>query len=869
MREWLTRDVLPVHYDLSVAVEESGFAGAVQIRVRPEKPVSSFKINAHELRLGKMRVDGEEVKYTQDEDFVTIQIGKEKSEEFDLVVEYAGEFRAGEMQGFYKSDYRGDALYSTHFEPTHARAAFPCFDQPDMKATYSVKIRAPPGYTALSNGALERKEDGNLFVFRKTPKMSTYIVAFVVGKLDYREVVMKRTPHEDKHNDGDKEEDGKRHKSNRSGSVPIRVYAHEKEADWGKFSLDVAERCLAFFERYFEVDYPLDKLDMVAIPSFAMGAMENWGLVTYRSTSLLYNEKTTSMRSKKNIAVTVCHELAHMWFGNLVTMEWWDDLWLNEGFATWAATLAIANSLGDIFDWEAWTSFINDEIEAGMEMDYLRSTHKIGVTVEKPSEIDQIFDAISYSKGSSIIKMTESWLGAETFRRGLARYLKKHSYGNSTTKDLWDALSEECRQRGNSVDVASVIDPWVAREGFPVVTATDKGSEILLEQTRFTMDPKERTADPWPIPIKIRWGDGSVSDLLMTSKTAEVKKTHAVYKINDSAAGFYRVNYASNNASGNDSGNDASSPFDNLFKMDLDASNRMQIFNDAFAIAEACLGPIPASHLAAERNENNYDVLLSVTSSLTSLASIFYDKDDIRSAIQAAILSLVADRAAAIDLRSAGKSVDEISLNSLIVSEAVRNDDPAMLKAMKKILDSNGDPAELLRSPAPAIHPEYVRQFYTAAANDHFDDLFGIYKDPNAAGLKQHALIAITAVSRPDLIEALLSRFREVQPHDSVYLFAGLARNFTARNTVAAFFIKNYSEIAKHINEHGLVRHAIENTFASVLQDDEREKAVAFLESIRSDPNVVTAVNKSLDGIASRMRFRDSREKEVSEAFRK
>ncbi|XP_077301531.1 uncharacterized protein LOC143922184 [Arctopsyche grandis] len=461
MRKVLSQEVIPSHYDIFVNVEKDSFNGSVTMHLTAAEPVTLFRFNSKSLQLSELRIlkDSAEIScsFVEKEEFVTVTLASQIQGNFILSVLYNAPYSSS-MEGFYKSKYNENDLFSTKFEPTHARKAFPCFDQPNMKATFSISVQAPDGMIVLSNNSL-KEQKGNLYIFNTTPKMSTYIVAYVVGKLDYIE---------------DK------------STIPIRVYADVSEKHWGQFALDVAVKCLAFYEEYFSIKYPLPKLDMIAIPSFASGAMENWGLITYRKTSLLFDETSTSIRSKKNIAITVCHELAHMWFGNLVTMEWWSDLWLNEGFATWAATLAISNSIQDIFPCDPWTNFINDAMNSGMEMDSIKSTHKIGIEVEDFAEIGQIFDAISYNKGASVIRMLENWLGNETFRLGLVHYLNKFKYKNAETYDLWDSLSyvANLSNKGKEIDVTAVIDPWIQREGFPFIKVEDFGEKLRLTQQR-------------------------------------------------------------------------------------------------------------------------------------------------------------------------------------------------------------------------------------------------------------------------------------------------------------------------------------------------------------------------------------------------
>jgi aminopeptidase 2 len=271
-----------------------------------------------------------------------------------------------------------------------------------------------------------------LVSFAKSPIMSTYLVAWVVGELEYIE---------------DKTKEG----------VVVRVYTLPGESSQGKFALRVGKETLSFFTEYFDIPYPLPKMDMVAIPDFGAGAMENWGLVTYRNMYLLFDDNGSSTKTKQNVAYVVGHELAHQWFGNLVTMEWWSDLWLNEGFATWVGWLAVDHLFPE---WNVWVHFIMDDQQRGLSLDGLRSSHPIQVPVRNPSEISQIFDAISYSKGASVIRMLVNYLGEDTFKKGIQEYLKLHKYGNASTADLWTSLAD-----ASGKPVHDMMSSWTEHVG--------------------------------------------------------------------------------------------------------------------------------------------------------------------------------------------------------------------------------------------------------------------------------------------------------------------------------------------------------------------------------------------------------------------
>ena len=371
--------------------------------------------------------------------------------EYDIIVSYSG-IHNDQMNGFYRSKYTDQYgidkyLVTTQFEATYARQAFLCVDEPSSKATFDISLTVPINLTALSNMpektslcTVNEDEGTKTVTFETTPIMSTYLLAFFVGEVDYIEKFTKRK-------NGDQ--------------IRVRVYSPPLKSSEGAFALDLTCKTLDFFADYFDVDYPLPKMDLIAIPDFAAGAMENWGLVTFRTKYLLYNEKTTSAQMKTLIAEIVCHELAHQWFGNLVTMEWWSDLWLNEGFATWAAFMAT----NEFFpEWKMWENFVTNEHNNAIELDQLSTSHPISNDVKKATEVNEIFDAITYSKGACVIRMLADFLGEIPFRDGLRKYLNKYQYKNAQTSDLWDSLSEV-----SGKNVAEMMDSWINTVGFPLV----------------------------------------------------------------------------------------------------------------------------------------------------------------------------------------------------------------------------------------------------------------------------------------------------------------------------------------------------------------------------------------------------------------
>uniref|UniRef100_A0A7S1XT33 Aminopeptidase n=1 Tax=Phaeomonas parva TaxID=124430 RepID=A0A7S1XT33_9STRA len=406
-----------------------------------------------------------------------------------LNVNYMG-YLNNQMAGFYRSNYtaaNGErrVMASTQFEALDARRAFPCWDEPARKAVFELTLVVPANLHCFSNmpeAEAALIEEGRLrsVQFLPSPRMSTYLLAFCVGEFDF---VQKLTDH----------------------GVIVKVYTPPGKSDSGHYALDVACRCLDLYDDFFGLEYPLPKLDMVAIPEFAMGAMENWGLVTYRMVDLLIDPVLASPQQKQRVATVVNHELAHQWFGNLVTMQWWDDLWLNEGFASWTETFA-----NDALfpEWKMWEQFTSSTQGAALRLDSLRSSHPIQVPIKHAEEVEEVFDAISYCKGSSVVRLAHAVLGAEAFQAGLQAYMAEHQYGNTETTDLWRAW-----EVASGKPIGEIMSSWTQQMGFPLLTATLSGSTVKVTQRWFLSDgsvPEEKKT--WVVPLIYATKEGKVAN---------------------------------------------------------------------------------------------------------------------------------------------------------------------------------------------------------------------------------------------------------------------------------------------------------------------------------------------------------------------
>lgn len=534
----LPTNVVPKHYDVTLEAdfEKFTFAGQVTIDLDVAENSNSISLNTVDIDIhstsvhadGALITSSPTLTYNADTQTTTIELGKDikKGQRVQLKHTYTGQLNDN-MAGFYRSKTKsGDFLAVTQFEATDARRALPCFDEPALKAEFTVTLIVDEKMTCLSNmdvaktTTVDSKITGGKrksVSFNRSPRMSTYLLAFIVGELKSISTDKFRLP------------------------INVWMTPDQKDED-GNFSLDVAAKTLAFYEKAFQAPFPLPKMDMVAIPDFAAGAMENWGLVTYRVVDLLFDQKNASAATKERVAEVVQHELAHQWFGNLVTMDFWDGLWLNEGFATWMSWY----SCNEFYpEWKVWETFVIDNLQSALGLDSLRSSHPIEVPVKRAEDINQIFDSISYAKGSAVLRMISKYLGEDVFIDGVRRYIKKHAWGNTQTGDLWEALSE-----ASGKDVPAVMDIWTKKIGYPVITVTEneKDGSITLKQNRFlrTGDVKpEEDETLYPVILGLRTKDGIDETLMLSKREQTFKLPHGLdfYKLNADHSALYRTNY--------------------------------------------------------------------------------------------------------------------------------------------------------------------------------------------------------------------------------------------------------------------------------------------------------------------------------------
>ena len=520
----LPRTVIPSHYELTLTpdLDAATFGGHVVVDVDVMEPVTDIVLNTAELTLGEVALIndsgqrlGATVETDEESERSTLTLdGTADAGAWKLDITFDGILN-DDLRGFYRSVYTDPdgvekTIATTQFEATEARRAFPCWDEPDLKATFGVTLIVDDGLTAISNAAEVARSDagdGKVEVrFEDTMKMSTYLVAFIVGELGVTDPV---------------DVDG----------VPLRIAYPAGKGSLTDFALDVAAHSLRYYADYYDIPYPGGKMDKIAIPDFAWGAMENMGAVTYRETALLVDVRKATQNEMMRVAEVIAHEIAHMWFGDLVTMKWWNGIWLNEAFATFASMKCI-----DAYrpDWKVWLAFSSDRVHS-METDALAATRPIEFPVGSPEEANAMFDSLTYEKGASVLRMLELYLGEEAFRLGVSSYLKDHAYANTDGDDLWSALAA-----ASGEPVKEIMDTWIFQGGFPRVRVDGGPGEYTLTQQQFRYfgDGEQQ----WKLPVLLRSSLGEERMLLSDDQVTVEAGDDLV--VNAGAGGFYRVAYS-------------------------------------------------------------------------------------------------------------------------------------------------------------------------------------------------------------------------------------------------------------------------------------------------------------------------------------
>ena len=750
----LPKEVKPIEYNLELTPNFSNltFTGKETIGLKILKKTKKITLNANSLKITKAEIKDNKIKnISYNKKYQTITFNFNKEIKNNLYIEFKGNISKA-LHGFYKSMYnvnnKEKTMLTTQFEPTDARRAFPCFDEPDLKAKFSLTLNIPKNLDAISNMPVKKQFSKNnlkTVIFQETPIMSTYLLAFIISELEYLEGKTK-------------------------DNVKVRIYTTPGKKHRAKLALDVTIKSLEYYNNYFKIKYPLPKLDLIAIPDFEAGAMENWGLITYRETQLLFDEKESSAGVKQAVVHTINHEIAHQWFGNLVTMKWWNDLWLNEGFASW-----IENKVtDDIFpEFDIWTQFVTDDKIPALHLDSLENSHPIEVPVKNPDELNEIFDLISYNKGSAVIRMLEQYLGEEVFRNGLRHYLNKFKYDNATTDDLWNSLEKISKK-----PVKKIMSLWTRQTGYPIVSVKLKDDNIMFEQERFFY-LKKKDKSLWYVPISVLEND-TVKYYLMKDKNLKINSNNIL--VNHNQVGFYRVKYDEN-------------LFNNLVDSELNILNKIGILNDVYALSRG-------SYIKSEnflklaykfRNETNHAIWDDLSTSLGRIHLLFDDKRDKTNEFIRSLFSEIFNKMGWEEKQ--GETHTDILLRANVISTLGFSEDKNILnEATNKFNDY---------IKGKKINPNLRSVVYNLAAfnggKETFKKLKELYLKEKVQEDKIRLLASLGAFKQKEILKEALefSLSKHVRSQDTLNVIAIVAVNEYADDMAWKFLKKNWNEFYK------------------------------------------------------------------------
>jgi puromycin-sensitive aminopeptidase len=789
----LPRHVVPVRYEIRLEPDltTATFTGTETVTLAVSEPTSEILLNAAELAVSGASVAGERGETLRGT--VELNEGLERcrltfdgrlgSGTWRLRLAFTGALN-DKLRGFYRSTVKDPSgatrtLAATQFEATDARRAFPCWDEPAFKAVFACTLAIDPALTAVSNTRVvaQRMEGGRkVLTFADTIKMSTYLVAFVVGELEATEPV-------------------------RVGATPLRIWCVPGKRRLATFAQDIGAASLRFFEGYYGLPYPSDKLDLLAIPDFAAGAMENLGAITFRETALLVDAGQATHAELERIADVVAHENAHMWFGDLVTMSWWNGIWLNEAFATFMEMLAV-----DAWkpEWKRWDTF-GVSRAAAFAVDGLWATRPIEFEVRAPKDADAMFDVLTYEKGASVLRMLEQHLGPEVFRAGVREYLRAHAYGNADTGDLWAALG-----RAAGSDIPALMDGWILRPGFPLVSVRRDGPDLVLSQQRFTYLPEppefstatDRSRDQrWQVPVQVRLtarGRNTTERVLLRDAETRLRLPDGFEAalVNEGGHGFYRVRYAP------DLGEALVRRLAALATIE-----RFNLVGDAWAAAQAGLVPVTdyldlITRFHGERTRSVWTVLLS---SLGNLSRVVTAED--RPRLEAFVRSMLAPAVA--DLGWAPRAGED-ELTRQLRGDLLRalgtlgNDPAAQARAAELYAASLADPAAV----DPNVLPALIAILAYAGDTARYETFFQRFRAAATPQEEQRYLYALAGFQAADLLAQTLERTvsGEIRTQDGPFVVRAVLTSVAGRVLAWEFIKTGWERMDRIFPKHGLRR---------------------------------------------------------------
>ncbi|KAH8814520.1 leucyl aminopeptidase [Flagelloscypha sp. PMI_526] len=857
----LPTDVKATHYDVTVKTDLKAqiFEGLAKIYLDVVKDTSQVVFNSSELELGKAEItsNGSSLEQTD------LAADKEKER---IALKLASNLKAGStailkvpfkgsltsaMTGYYKSRWENEGkedFYAlTQFAATAARRAFPCWDEPALKATFAITMISRGETVSLSNmpsiseaplqpgaydndiasivDALPKDEKWKITKFDTTPKMSTYIVAFANGPFEHieRHITLPLS--------------GKQ--------IPLRIYGTKDLIHQTEFALEVKAKVIPLYEKVFDVAFPLPKLDTLVAHDFDAGAMENWGLIIGRKQAFCLDPNSLDLSMKMWVAAVQSHECAHMWFGNITTMAWWSTLWLNESFATLMGEVIIPDKIFP--EWKVNSAFINVHLSKGLGLDGKLSSHPIEVKVKDANEVNQIFDALSYSKGGSVLRMLANYVTEEKFLAGVSLYLKANLYGNTETKDLWDGIS-----KATNIDIAELMDNWISKTGFPVLTVTESSDSITVRQDRFLDTGKLEDKDNqtiWNVPLAIAStgedGQTTVDRSAVLRKREQTFKINTTkpYKLNSGTSGVYRVLYSPERLQA--LGTEAAKP-KSVFTLD----DRMGLVQDAMALALAGYAKFSAALTLVDlfRHEKEYLVWASIASGLAEIPSIWWEYPEILDQFNAFRRSLYVPLVEKLGFEyEMDEHPDVTMLRTLAISNAARAGDESVNAHLKSNFDhfaKTGDDSKIVNDLLAITFLQAVK----LGGKDEYDAVFNVLANPKTPTAASAAMKAIGSAQDEKLMEQTYDYiFHKSRDQDVLYLFVGLEANNKFRRKSVEMFEANYDHMYKRLEGNVSLSRLIEYIYRSVTTEEDTRKMVAFFKD-KDRSKISMMYEQTLDG---------------------
>ena len=815
----------PEHYELKLDLMQAKnreFNGVVDIfgEINNEKEITLHSkdleikniISSNDIKLNFSKAENDEI-------LVNIEkLNFKKGDKIQLKIEFSGKITDA-MHGLYPCYYKENGekkeLFATQFESHHAREVFPCIDEPEAKATFSLEIRALSDLEVLSNTEIiEKNENGNIqqVRFAKTPKMSTYLLAFVLG--DFKRVS----------------------KKTKSG-VEVSVLATKaQKSELMEFPLSFAVRVLEFYEDFFGQKFPLSKCDHIALPDFSSGAMENWGLITYRETALLAG-KNSSISSKKYVALVIAHETSHQWFGNLVTMKWWDELWLNESFATMMEYLAT-----DALEpkWKIWEEFAVNEAVLSLRRDAIDGVQAVHVPVHHPDEISTIFDgAIVYAKGARLMNMLRKYVGNDAFQKGLQRYFDKFKYQNTIGDNLWDCLSE-----ASGKNVADFMNPWLLKSGYPSVLAEEDGEELKLSQKQFFIGEGKDSGRIWPILL------GSNQNNLpeiMDSKDLTCKKSPDFVQLNRGNVAHFITNYSQN-------------LFENLLEKvrngDLDTISRLQILQERSLLSRG--GEIPSVELL--RTLQSYDKETSLTvwdmiSLLIGELKIFIDEDSASSKnMKKFVGNLAQNEFEKLGfVKKTGEDEEDTQKRSSILAHMIYAENEKAISGALDIFKNSQNMEDIDSEIRSLILTAKIR---FEESPELLQKMLESYKNTSNVDYRDDIMVALTSTKNIRTGELLLEKMLEndiIRTQDILSWYVHLLRNLKTRELAWKWLRKNWKLIEEKFDGDKSYNDFPRYSGAILRTEKQLQEFKEFFDPLKSDPSLTRAIEMGEREIAGRV----------------